>query len=473
MKIVSRFMLLFVALAMIVGIMVPVWATEDSDASAVQGCMSLDAQNPLYTGDRLLESAEAVILYELNSGTLVYSYAPDTTVDPSGMNKLMTALLAVELGDPDAQVSVTRQALNSVAIGAVSAGLKVEEILPLRDLLYLMMVGSANDAAAVIAEHIGGSQEGFVALMNQRAVELGCNNTTFQNPHGLEADGQFTTARDLAKITAAALENELFAELFSAVEYTVPATEKSEERRVVTTNYLMSQETVRNQYDERVTGGKTGALSTTNRSLIATAESGECKYLSVVMNAKGKVTSNGLSVVRFGSFEETRALLDHAFSTYSIRQVLDDAVAMEQFAVSGGENDVVVRPEQALSAALPLELNPLDITYKCYSAESIAAPLSAGQSVGTVEVWYQSVCVGKCDLVAMYGVAEPGINSFMLAPTAQEERAITLRNILQIGGIVLLALIVVIAVAMLTFRLMKARRDKRAGEWVKPGKRGF
>lgn len=472
MKKMRRILLLFMVLGLITGCVTPVLAQEEEGMPA-KSCMTLDAQVSLYSGERLLETAEAVILYELNSGTLVYGYNPDEQVDPAGMNKLLTALLACELGTPEEQVTVTREALNSVAIGAVSAGLKVGEILSLEDLLYLMMVGSANDAAAVIAAHIGGSQTEFVALMNRRAAELGCTDSQFHNPHGLESEGQHTTARDLAKITAAALENELFSQLFSAVEYTVPATEESEERHVVTTNYLMSQETVRNQYDERVTGGKTGALSTTDRSLICTAESGGCRYLSVVMSAKGTVTSNGLSVVKFGSFEETRALLDHGFSQYSVRQVLYDGRTMEQFSVSGGENDVVARPAQTLVAALPVEMEPSDISYRCTGLENLSAPIQTGQTVGTVEVWYQSVCVGQCDLVAMYSVSEPGVNSFTVTPTAQEEREITLRNILQIGGIILLALVVVAALTVLILRLVRAHRDKRLGAWVKPGRRGF
>ena len=468
-----RVFLLVTVLALLFGCGTPAFALPEAGTPAMQGCLTLDAQVPIHSGEQIQETAEAVILYELNSDTLVYSWNPDEPVDPSGMNKLMTALLASELGQPESLVTVTREALNSVAIGAVSAGLKSGEILTLEDLLFLMMVGSANDAAAVIAEFIGGSQAGFVELMNQRAAELGCTNTKFQNPHGLEHEDQHTTARDLAKITEAALENDLFLRLFSAVEHTVPATELSEERRVVTTNYLMSKETVRNQFDERVTGGKTGALSTTNRSLIATAESGECRYLSVVMSAKGAVTSNGLSVVKFGSFEETRALLDHGFSQYAIRQVLHDGRTMEQFSVNGGENDVVVRPAQTLVAALPMELNPLDIRYRCTALENLSAPIKTGQAVGTVEVWYQSICVGQCDLVAMYGVAVPGTNSFLVQPTAQEERAITLRSVLQIAGIVLLALIVVAAVTVLILRLVRAHRDKHLGAWVKPGRRGY
>ena len=218
MKKIRRVLLLGVVMALLIGCAMPVAAQNMTGTDVQQGCMTLDAQTPLYSGEKLLETAEAVILYEMNSDTLVYSYNPDEPRDPSGMNKLMTALLALELGNPQDKVSVTREALNSVAIGAVSAGLKVDEILTLEDLLYLMMVGSANDAAAVIAEYIGGSQELFVAMMNKRAGELGCTNTQFRNSNGLEHEEQYTTARDLAKITAAALENELFSKLFSAVE---------------------------------------------------------------------------------------------------------------------------------------------------------------------------------------------------------------------------------------------------------------
>ena len=201
---------------------------------AGDSCISLDAPSALAGNSQLLPTAQSVVLYAQDSDTMVYSWNPDLRLDPSGMNKIMTALIAVEAKNLDMMVTVTSTALNSVKIGAMSAGLKSGEVLSLKDLLYLMMVGSANDAAAVIAEGISGSQAAFVALMNQRAQELGCTNTIFLNPTGLSADGQFSTARDLAKITATALEIEEFVEIFSTVEYTVAPTSASAERKVVT-----------------------------------------------------------------------------------------------------------------------------------------------------------------------------------------------------------------------------------------------
>lgn len=457
MKKFRRFSLLLTVALLVQCLLVPACAQEETETAAVtSGCITLDAQKPLKSGEQLLDTSKAVILFEMNSDTLVYAWNPDTRLDPSGMNKIMTALLAVELGDPDKIVTVTKTALDSVAIGSVSAGLKAGEEMPLRDLLYCMMVGSANDAAAVIAEHIGGSQPGFVGMMNERAMELGCQNTAFMNPNGLSHEDQYSTARDLAKITYAALQNELFVELFSAEKYSVAATNKSEAREVVTTNYLMSKETVRNQFDERVTGGKTGALSTTDRSLICTAESGTQKYLTVVMSAQGTVTANGLSVKTFGSFEETRALLDHGFTTYSQRQLLHENQVMGQFSVSGGENDVIAHPADAVVAMLPNDAVTLDVSYRCAVPEQgLSAPLKKGDIIGTVEVWFRGLCVGHSDLVAMYDVNEPGIYNIPLQPTEDEKSDGAWVTWLLVGGIAVLGILLLTGAVVLVIRLTR------------------
>lgn len=472
MKKIRRFSLLLLIVSMMLGLCVPASAQDDVSPAVSNGCMTLDAAVSMKGSEKLLDTAKAVILYELGSDTLVYAWNPDQRLDPSGMNKLMTALLALEMGDPDAIVTVTRSALDSVTIGSVSAGLKSKEEIPLRDLLYCMMVGSANDAAAVIAEYIGGDQETFVQMMNKRAQELGCENTQFMNPNGLSHDEQYTTARDLAKITAAALQNEIFVELFSTVKYTVPATNKSKAREVVTTNYLMSKETVRHQFDERVTGGKTGALSTTDRSLICTAEKDGIRYLVVLMSAKGTVTEDGLSVKTFGSFEETRTLLNHGFGGYAIREVLHTDQVMDQFKVSGGENDVIGTPAEDIIVSLPKDAVAGDVTYRCVPTESVlTAPIEKGQVIGTVEVWFRGLCVGRSDMIAMYGVDQPGVNNVSLEPSAEYEASKALRNGLLIGGAVLLGLIAVAGIALLVLRTIRQAQLKRRHKLINRGGR--
>lgn len=427
------------------------------------GCISLDAGKPLSGTDKLLDTAKAAILYELESQTLVYAWNPDQRVDPSGMNKLLTALIALEETEPDTIVTVTRAALNSVAIGSVSANLKSGEEISMRDLLYCMMVGSANDAAAVIAEYVGGSQEAFVEMMNRRAEQLGCTDTMFLNPNGLTHKDQYTTARDLAKITAVALENELFNQMFCAESYTVPATNKAKERRVVTTNYLLSKETVKTQYDSRVTGGKTGALTTTDRSLICTAEYNGKRYLSVVMSAKGTVNEDGISVKTFGSFEETRVLLDYGFGQYAMRQVLQAGKVLKQLSVKGGENDVSVGPGVTLHAALPLDAVAEDITYRCvFSQDQVSAPVKKGQKIGTAQVWFRDICVGSTDLVAMHDVYEDGAHIKELIPQAERSTDDEASDWLVLIGLALVAVVVIGAVVLwIVWAVRKHRMKKR------------
>lgn len=452
MKLFHRICLISLVFALMLSFVCPSAAQEENGSLAVsKGCSTLDAAVAVKSDGKLLPTARGAVLFEMNTDTMVYSWQADEKLDPSGMNKLMTALLAIEAGDLEAKVTVTSEALSSLEPGSVSAGLKSGEELTLRDLLFCMMVGSANDAAAVIAQHIAGNQEAFVARMNAKATELGCANTCFLNPTGLSSDGQYSTARDLAKITAAALKNDVFSELFSAVTYTVPATNVSEERVIHTTNYLMSREVVKNQFDSRVTGGKTGALSTRDRSVICTAEAEGKRYLAVVMSAQSTLTANGLSVVTFGNFEEARILFDHGFNEYSQRQLLMDDMVLTRFPVTDGENDVAVRADGIVTAMIPKDMSQLDVRYEYTQLQGgIAAPVTEGQVVGTVEVWFRSVCVGQCDLIAMHDVNEPGIYDFAITPGGQKAEKLPWKLLVLIllvvvlGGVLLLGLVLTV-----------------------------
>lgn len=436
---------------------------------AADSCMTLDARSALAGNSQLLPTAQGVVLYAPDSDTMVYSWQPDVPLDPSGMNKIMTALLALENGNLDSIVTVTSTALNSVEIGAMAAGLKSGEMLTLRDLLYLMMVGSANDAAAVIAEHISGSQSAFVAQMNQRATELGCNNTNFLNPSGLSIEGQYSTARDLAKITAEALKQETFVALFSAVEYTVPASDSTAERHVITTNHMMSDASVRDQLDSRITGGKTGALTTTDRSLISTAEQDGQRYLAVVMSAKGSMTSSGSAVRSFGNFSETKLLLDHAFTQYGKCQLLSENKVMAQFWVAGGENDLAVTSRQAISALMPKDMQEDLITFRCEEMPGgVSAPVVQGDVVGTIQLWYDNICVAQSDLVAMHDVKQIGTSAVTLQVQQDVNAGIFQSPItvvlLIIFGVVIFVILVascIRAVNMAQYRRHRKRRQRR------------
>ena len=229
---------IFMAAILIISTLMPVFAETgnqshaiESDISVVSGSHSIDASIPVLGSDQLIENTTNVFLYEANTDTVLYAWNADEPVHPASFVKIMTALVAIEHGKLSDVVSVKEETLNGFPKDSVSVELKPNELITLEDLLYCMIVGSANDAAAVIAEHISGSQEAFVAEMNRYAVELGCTGTNFTNAHGLHDENQITTARDSAKILRAALEKEAFYTIFTTPRYSTEATNLSPSRK--------------------------------------------------------------------------------------------------------------------------------------------------------------------------------------------------------------------------------------------------
>ena len=157
-------------------------------------------------------SAQSAVLLNAENGEVYYSRNAEERLPMASTTKIMTALVAIENSDISDTVSIDRRA---VGVEGSSIYLTEGELLSMEDLLYAVLLASANDAAAAIAIEVGGSIEGFAEMMNEKARELGLKNTHFENPHGLDSEAHFTTALDLARITAAALENETFAKIVS------------------------------------------------------------------------------------------------------------------------------------------------------------------------------------------------------------------------------------------------------------------
>ena len=368
------------------------------DASIVNGCHSIEAQKPLWGSNKMLEAAGSAMLFEINSETMMYAWNPDKQMDPASLVKIMTALVALEKGDLNSIATVSVNAMASLPEDSDTLKLQPGEQFTLDQLLYGMMTGSANDAAVVIAEHIAGSQMGFAALMNKKAKELGCTGTFFVNAHGLHEDAQLTTARDMVKIVLEAIKNEDFCRYFSALEYTIPATDLHGARNLTSTNFLMSKGVTEEYYDARVTGGRTGVTDARERCLIATAESGGLKYVAIVLGAIPSVTAAGIT--RFGSYEEVGQLFDMGFKNYRITQILgtDDIIA--QYPVIGGENYVVTGPSKSVFVVLPTSVTVKDLSFRYQSNfTSLTAPVNKGERLTMVQVWYNNVCIGQSPII--------------------------------------------------------------------------
>lgn len=370
--------------------------------NSVNSSHGIDAQTAMLGVGQLVKNVQTAFLYEANSDTLMYALDSDAQMYPASFVKVMTALIAVEKGNVDDVVTVTGSAISSVPGDAVSAKLLEGENLTLKDLVCCMLVGSANDAAAVIAEHISGSQESFVETMNLRAKQMGCVGTNFTNAHGLHNDAQFTTARDAARILNEALDNELFYSIFTTTKHLVPETNMSAARSLVTGNSMMDPGSAL-YYDARVIGGRTGVANDGRRCFIAAAENNGMRLISVVMGAESVFQEDGYSVVTIGGFKETTELLNAGFNGYRTAEILYAGQILKQCPVTDGTSDVYLGSRVSVSTVLPEEIEPSGLTFR-YVSDGFSAPISAGERLADLEIWYGSMCVAKTDLYAMNSV---------------------------------------------------------------------
>lgn len=379
-------------------------AVDSADQTVTAGSHSMDAAVPYLGTAQVTDNVQAAFLYEVNSDTLMYATNADAQTYPSSLVKIMTALLAVENGKMDDVITVTESALSTVPYYAASADLKAGEQLPLRDLLYCMMVGSANDAAAVIAEHIGGSQSAFVEQMNQKATQLGCTATQFTNCHGLHDEQQYTTVRDFARILCAAIKNADFMTFFGAINYVVPATNMSEKRELSSGNHLMNTENLQIYYDERVTGGRTGVADDGTRCLASCAENNGMLLICVVVGSESTFAEDG-NTVTYGSFKETSSLYDAGFNGYRVAQIIYEGQALRQCSVLNGANDVVLASTRSVYCVLPENTTASELRFQYADTTALQAPVAAGEVLSVVQIWFGNSCVAQADLISMNAVS--------------------------------------------------------------------
>ena len=415
---------------------------DHSAEQTVYGCFSADATDSYLGSEQLVKNAKSVFLYELNTRTVMYAWQPDIAQPPSSFVKILTAIVAIENGNLDSAVTVTESVLADLPASAVSVNLIANEVLTLQDLLYCLLVGSGNDAAVVIAQHVAGSQAAFVEMMNDLSEKIGCNGSNFVNVHGLHDPQQITTARDTVKILEYAMKNETFRTIFSATEYTVAASNKSPERHLITGNYMMSAEEVEIYLDERVTGGRTGVSSDGTRCLATVAKSGTMELLCVVMGAASVYEEGGNRIRSFGGYNETKTLLDKGFEGNSAFQILYDGQALIQYDVENGDSLLTVGPRANVSTILPKDvlLADLDLRYS-EDGRNLRAPVAPGEKVCSVEIWHQGLLLTATDLFAMNEVRDKSVIS-----EYQPEN----RNAWMAVLIVVIVSILILAIVLLT-----------------------
>lgn len=241
-------------------------------------------------------STNHFILMDEPTGRVLLADNEDEQVSIASITKLMTAVVALEYGNLDDRIEISEQALQT---SGSSIYLEIGEEMTLEDLLYGLMLRSGNDAAKVIAEHIGGSEEGFVYLMNETAAYLGMTNSSFRNPHGLDEEHHYSSAYDIAILMQYAMQDDSFKEITSTESY------HSEQR---TYPWRNKNKLLTEKY-EYTTGGKTGFTSKAGRTLVTTAEKNQKELIAVTLNASDDWNDH-IALYEWGFSEYDTVLLE-------------------------------------------------------------------------------------------------------------------------------------------------------------------
>ena len=450
-------------------------ASADASGDAQDTAEQESSQEVIVSADpSFTVAAKAALLIDLNTGRTVYEQDADERVYPASLTKIMTCLLALENGNLSDVITVDESALSGLNQDSSVVGLKVGEQITLENLLYCMMVSSGNDAANAVAEYIAGSVADFVRMMNERAYALGCKDTHFNNPHGLHDESHYTTARDLAIITQAALKSENFRQIVDTAEYVIPASATGEEHKLKTTNMLIYKSTGNSLYYSRATGVKTGYTSAAGRCLIATAEDDGIRFLSVLCGAKTSILDTGDLLME--SFPETIKLLDYGFDNFSYVTALSPLYPIDQVTVlnSAGSEAVAVAPAKDVRLLLPANYNPDALrTEVLLDAKEVEAPVSEGQKLGLARVYYGNELIDETDLLAIADVTRSEFSSVASTSTAYIQQNWWKWIVFLILGVIAAFLILLVLLQIRRRRLRRLRLEKRRRDLEKQYRRRY
>ncbi len=260
-------------------------------------------------GNLKIES-DCVIMVERNSGEILYQKNAYKKMYPASTTKILTAILVLEKCPLNEIVTVNSSALKAVPATYTTAKLKAGEKFRVEDLLYAMLIPSANDAANVLAEHISGSIANFSELMNKKAKEIGCKNSHFANPSGVHSTELYTTAYDLSLIARYAMNIEKFRQIITTTTYTLPSTElhQNSDRKFTTSNALIRPDS--NEYYEYANGIKTGFTNPAKDCIVASAKKDNKEFIVVILGAD--YTDDHLRQ----KYVDCKTLFDSAFDNY-------------------------------------------------------------------------------------------------------------------------------------------------------------
>lgn len=341
-------------------------------------------------------SAEASILIDMKTGTVLFEKNADKTMEPASITKVMTGLLTIEKLKLDDTVTIGE----SLNVPGNGMDLKAGETLTIKELLYGMLVHSSNDAAVVLSQQLAPTGEAFNKMANERAAEIGATHTVYKNPNGLnDVTGHVTTARDLALICTEAMKNPIFRKVVSTKQVTIPANDISPERKYVSTNRLLwDTETPisvngveRTPKYKGAIGIKTGETSTAGVCIVAAAQRKGTELMAVILNSPDSDTR----------FADSITLLDYGFNNYYTYEAIKDGAEVTKAPVAGSSKiKVSAVVPGGYFITLPKEASASLVTSKVQLTAHLKAPLAKGTKVGMVGFYLAGDKVGEVPILS-------------------------------------------------------------------------
>jgi len=347
-------------------------------------------------------SAASVVLIEASTGMILYSSSGNEIKYPASITKIMTALIVLEQATNfDERIPFSDRAISETPRYSSHIAMDVGETLTVEQALYALMLPSANEVSLALAEHISGSIEEFVELMNHRAQSLGANDTFFVNPSGLPGAGHVTTAYDMALIMREAVQHPLFVDIIRTRRFDIPPTERQPETRALrNTNRLIHEGPL---FNEAVVGGKTGWTNAAGHTLVTYAEQDGRRLIVSVLGGDSP-----------GTFTDTNALLDYGFNLpFKPTQIFDASINTPSVPIFTDENGSRTEVDRITLSArnniyldLPAGFDYSLLRYEFVIPQGLAPPIEEGTVLGNVAVYIENFRIGNAPLLATMPVLD-------------------------------------------------------------------
>lgn len=410
------------------------------------------AENNVYAAPSV--SAESAVVINAVTGEILYEKNCHKQHYPASCTKVMTGLLAVEYGQWDEQITMSHEAIWGIDRDSSNIALDVGEVVSFEQLMYGMMLASGNECAAAIAETVGGSVEQFAELMNERAKELGANDTNFVNPHGLFQKEHVTTAYDIAIIMREAVSHAKFVEVINTTQYSIPPTNKQKETRIFNNTHQMLPK--RSYYYEAVIGGKTGWVPESGNNLVTYAERNGIKLITVTFGEHGAATG----------YKDTANLLDYFFDNYEIRTLLvSEYINTEDLGVElSSAGEVKTSCDERIEVLLEKGADISKLQCSVSPDNSVELPITEGQRVAGVDFILDGKLLGTVNVYAsenMYVRSDEPISDNIPASdhnvNIKKDGKSVFGKVLAVIGYILLVLVLLLVLLVIILMMIRRR----------------